>query len=90
MEDGLTEKLKADWNKANLLNKGALMDDYSLIDDGKWIEGEWDITARSAKSRRTWTRSFTSTSSRSPMTIEVQDNGKHNLKHYQRVIITVK
>lgn len=34
MEDGLTEKLKADWNKANLLNKIALMDDYSLIDDG--------------------------------------------------------
>lgn len=24
------------------------------------------------------------------MIIEVQDNGKHNLKHYQRVIITVK
>ena len=39
-EDGLTEKLKADWNKANLLNKGALLDDYSLIEDGKWIDGE--------------------------------------------------
>ena len=24
------------------------------------------------------------------MIIEVQDNGKHNLKHYQRVIITVE
>ena len=24
------------------------------------------------------------------MVVEVQDNGKHQLKHYQRVIITVK
>ena len=45
-EDGLVEKLKAKWNKENLLNKGALMDDYSLIDDGKWIEGEWDSEQR--------------------------------------------
>ena len=45
-QDGVVEKLKADWNKKNLLNKGVLMDDYSLIDDGKWIEGEWDSEQR--------------------------------------------
>ena len=45
-EDGVTEKLKAKWNKENLLNKGALMDDYSLIEDGKWIDGELDNEQR--------------------------------------------
>ena len=45
-QDGVVEKLKADWNKKNLLNKGALMDDYSFIEDGKWIEGEWDSEQR--------------------------------------------
>ena len=45
-QDGVVEKLKAKWNKENLLNKGALMDNYSLIEDGKWIEGEWDSEQR--------------------------------------------
>ena len=39
-EDEVNTTLKADWNKANLLNKGALMDNYALMDDGRWIAGE--------------------------------------------------
>ena len=39
-EDEVNTTLKADWNKENLLNKGALMSNYALMDDGRWIEGE--------------------------------------------------
>lgn len=39
-EDEVNTTLHADWNIKNLLNKGALMDNYALMNDGKWIEGE--------------------------------------------------
>lgn len=39
-EDEVNKTLHAEWNKANLLNKGALMDNYALMNDGRWIEGE--------------------------------------------------
>ncbi len=39
-EDEVNTPLKADWNIKNLLNKGALMDNYALMDDGRWLEGE--------------------------------------------------
>jgi len=38
--DELNDTLKADWNIANLLDKGPLMDYYALIGDGKTIDGE--------------------------------------------------
>ncbi len=39
-EDEVNTTLHADWNIKNLLNKGALMDNYALMNDGRWIEGE--------------------------------------------------
>lgn len=39
-EDEVNTALKADWNVENLFHKGALMDNYALMDDGNWIEGE--------------------------------------------------
>lgn len=45
-EDEVNTALKADWNQANLFNKGALMDNYALMDDGKWIVGELDEEQR--------------------------------------------
>jgi len=45
-EDEVNTALKADWNQANLLNKGALMDNYALMGDGRVIQGELDEEQR--------------------------------------------
>lgn len=39
-DDSLNTALHAKWNEDNLLNKGALMDHYALMGDGKLIDGE--------------------------------------------------
>jgi len=39
--DALNDTLKAEWNQANLMGeKGALMENYALMGDGRMIEGE--------------------------------------------------
>jgi len=42
----IKETFKAKWNKENLLNKGALLDNYALMEDGRWIDGELDDQQR--------------------------------------------
>ncbi len=39
-ENDVNTALHASWNVDNLLNRGALMDNYALMDDGRWIDGE--------------------------------------------------
>lgn len=39
-EDEVNTALHAQWNIKNLLHRGALMDNYALMNDGRWIEGE--------------------------------------------------
>ncbi len=45
-DDSVNTALHADWNKENLLNKGALMDHYALMGDGNVIDGELDEEQR--------------------------------------------
>ena len=44
--DDIKDTFKADWQVANILNKGALMENYALIDDGRWIPGELESEQR--------------------------------------------
>lgn len=45
--DQVNTTLKADWEYTNLIDgKGPLMELYSLMDDGKWIDGELDSEQR--------------------------------------------
>lgn len=39
-EEDVNTTLRAAWNKANLLNKGSLVNHYALMADGRWIDGE--------------------------------------------------
>ena len=39
-EPEVNSSLNASWQVTNILNRGALMDHYALMDDGKWIPGE--------------------------------------------------
>ena len=55
------------------------MANYALMGDGKVIDGELYEELRGTEKGDTI-----------HVVVEVQDNGKHQLKHCQRVIITVK
>jgi hypothetical protein len=49
-DDSVNTTLHSDWCQANLLNKGALMDYYALMGDGKYLEGELDEEQRGSDS----------------------------------------
>ena len=58
------------------------MANYALMGDGKVIDGEPYEELRGTKDAENGDTIH--------VVVEVQDNGKHQLKHCQRVIITVK
>ena len=45
-KDDIKDTFKAAWNVENLLNKGALMSNYALMEDGRWLPGELENEQR--------------------------------------------